>query len=130
MGRYLKSVVEIGAPIRQHNYKSSKAGEDCENLPKKERIHKSGTWRYACLNSPILERMMKKHVNEPYDVLYTEIAARFKNGTLERRKLEEDLIWMIKYSKEDTYRWTGYHIVDGIIRLTQKVHGVMTTIIL
>ena len=108
-----------------------KIGEDMENLPKKEGVAHIDTWRYkrGWVYQKILENMMKKHVGENHNVLYAEIAKRYKTGTLERLHIERDLLSMSINGERYATLWSGYFIdEDGIIRYAQKVNGVITII--
>jgi len=107
-----------------------KVGEDFENQPKKAGIAHKDTWRYkrGFISQAILERMMKKHVGEPYGVLYAEIAKRYKTGSLERLHLERDLVTLSENDGYLPYR-QGYFIdSEGIIRYAQRVGGVVKVI--
>jgi hypothetical protein len=102
-----------------------KVGEDFENVSKKEGVAHKDTWKYKLgwVDSKILARMLKKHVGEPYGVLYAEIAKKYKTGSLERLHIERDLVWMSKETDYLPYNH-GYFIdADGIIRYAQKVAG-------
>ena len=102
-----------------------KVGEDFENVTKREGIAHKDTWRYkrGFVYQDILERMMKKHVGEPYGVLYADIAKRYKTGSLERLHIERDLVCM---SENDGYLpYRGGYFIDseGIIRYAQRIGG-------
>ena len=101
-----------------------KIGEDYENIPKKSGITHQDTWKYkrGYVESKVLQRMLKKHVNEPFQNVYATIAERYKVGSLERLHLERDLVWMSHNDPQPYFR-EGYMIIDGIIRRVQKVKG-------
>ena len=121
MGRYLHR-----EPLDDmHPRKINNPGEDCENLSKKEGVAHKGTWRYkkGFLDYKVLENIMKKHVNEPYEVIYKDIAKLFKTGSLERRHIEQELVCMSKPDANLYIHREGYYIIDGIIKHVQKVKG-------
>ncbi len=124
MGKNLHRYIDATYPPR----KVKDAGEDCENLPVKEGKSHKGTYRYkrAYLDHKVLDNMMKKHVNEPYEVLYGDIAKLFKTGSLERRQIEQDLVWMSKPDAATYLYREGYYIINGIIRCVLKVKGKIT----
>lgn len=106
-----------------------KIGEDYENVPKKSGIAHVDTWKFkrGYVESKVLERMLKKHVNEPFQNVYATIAERYKVGSLERLHLERDLVWM-SHNDPGKYLHEGYLIIDGIIRRVQKVKGEYTIV--
>ena len=120
----------IDYTIKETRVKLSKGrvGEDFENIPKKAGVAHEGTWRYkrGSMDWKILQNFMKKHVNEPYEILYSEVAKKYKTGSLERLYCERYITDMVDNPNHRV--WRGYHIVDGIIRLVQKVNGELTVI--
>ena len=132
MGKTLRRGIDGSSDKGRKNVlkQPERVGEDFENVPKKEGIAHKDTWRYkrGFVYQPVLERMMKKHVGEPYGVLYAEIAKRYKTGSLERLHIERDLVWMSKETDYLPYNH-GYFIdADGIIRYAQRVGGVTKVI--
>ena len=126
MGKYLHGYIDFEMPVREPNLKSEKVGEDYENLPKRGKVRHEGSWRYkrAFLDHTVLDNMCKKHVNEPYEVLFSEIALKFKTGSLERLHIDRDIVWMLKNDAENSrYLMEGYTIHEGIIRLVRKMKG-------
>jgi hypothetical protein len=131
MGKVLHRNIDYDAPLKKGSLRSDRVGEDAENLPKKEGQAHYGTWRYkrGFVYQAVIERMMKKHVDEPYGVLYAEIAKKFKTGSLERLHIERDLVSMSKNDGDDPPYLGGYFIDSkGIIRYAQKVGGVMKVV--
>lgn len=131
MGKNLKRGIdyEYKEKIRKTKVTLDNENDDFEALPKKTGIAHEGTWRYkrGSLHYKILERMLKKHVNEPYEVVYKDIAEKFKVGSLERLHLERDLVYM-SLNEPDKYLFEGYQIIDGIIRQVITVKGVRTVV--
>lgn len=129
MGKTLHRYIDYSLNMKRESLKTDKIGEDMENLPKKSGIAHEGTWRYkrAGISHKMIQRILAKHRNEPYQNVYGTIAKMFKTGSLERKLLEEDLVWM---SRDDTdmYRYEGYNIINGIIRYMQKVNGILSVI--
>ena len=129
MGRNLHRNIDYTLNIKRESLKTDKVGEDCENLPKKAGVAHVGTWRYrrAGISYKLVERILAKHRNEPYQNVYGTIAKMFKTGSLERRLLEEDLKYM-SLNEGDRYRYEGYNIVNGIVRYMQKVNGILSIV--
>ena len=126
----LHSGIDAAAPLKKAPLNTNRVGEDFENVPKKEGQAHPDTWRYkrGWVYQKIIERMMKKHCGEPYQVLYAEIAKRYKTGTLERLHIERDLVSMSENDGRLPYS-CGYFIdPQGIIRYAQKIKGVITII--
>ena len=130
MGKTLNRNLDYAAPLKKPDLNTDKIGEDMENLPKKEGKAHPDTWRYkrGWVYQKVIERMMKKHLGEPYGVLYAEIAKKYKTGSLERLHIERDLVSMSENDGHMGYHG-GYFIdSEGIIRYAQRIGGVMTVI--
>jgi len=131
MGKTLHRGIDAPAPLKKAPLNTNRVGEDYENIPKKEGQAHYDTWRYkrGLVYWTVLERLMKKHVGEPYGVLYADIAKKYKTGSLERLHIERDLVSMSKNDGDTVPYWGGYFIDGkGIIRYAQKVNGVMTVV--
>ena len=131
MGKTLHRNIDYEAPVKTPTLESDRVGEDFENIPKKDGIAHKGSWRYkrGFVYAKVLERMMKKHVGENYNVLYADIAKKYKTGSLERLHIERDLVCMSKDGWRYATLWSGYFIdQEGIIRYAQKVKGEVTII--
>lgn len=131
MGKTLRRDIDGSSDKGRKNVlkQPERVGEDFENVPKKEGIAHKDTWRYKCgsMDWKILQRMLKKHVNEPYQNVYSDIAKKFKVGSLERLHIEHNLVYMSE-NDPDKYLREGYDIIDGIIRRIQKVNGIKTVV--
>jgi plasmid replication initiation protein len=129
MGKYLCRGIDYVDYKGRKKGNSDRVGEDAENLPKKAGLAHDGTWRYkrGSMDWKILQHMLKKHVNEPYQNVYADIAEKFKVGSLERLHIERDLVSMSE-NDSDKYLREGYDIINGIIRRVQKVNGILTVI--
>ena len=127
MGKYLDRGIDYVDYKGRKKGNTNPIGEDAENLPKKAGIAHEGTWRYkrGSMDWKILQHMLKKHVNEPYQNVYSDIAEKFKVGSLERLHIERNLVFIYE-NDPNKYLSEGYTIIDGIIRHVQKVNGVKT----
>jgi hypothetical protein len=124
MGKTLNRNLDYAAPLKKHTLNNERVGEDYENIPKKEGQAHYDTWRYkrGFVSQKIIERMMKKHVGKDYNVLYAEIAKKYKTGSLERLHLERSIKYMERHEAPPYYG--GYFIdKEGIIRYSQRVAG-------
>ena len=131
MGKYLYKNLDYAMPSKRADLRSGSIGEDYENLPKKEKVRHTGTYRYkrADFKVDVLDNLMKKHVNEPYEVLYADIALLFKVGSLERLHIEREIVYLLEVVNDRIKMYPGYDIFDGIIREVKRVNGKITLII-
>lgn len=131
MGKILNRNIDYEAPLKKMPSNSGRVGEDAENLPKKEGIAHAGSWRYkrGFIYQKVIDRMMKKHLGENYNVLYAEIAKKYKTGSLERLHVERELVTMATNGIKYATLWSGYFIdEDEIIRYAQVVNGKITVL--
>ena len=119
MGKYLHGFIDSPGRDKRQTLNEANVGEDYENIPKRGKIRHEGTWRFkkASLDYKILQGILGRHVNEPYEVVYGDIAKLFKTGSLERKRIEDELVWM---ALPDAYCGRRFCIHDGIIRRTKR----------
>ncbi len=123
MGKNLHRYIDYSESPKKKASGLEKYFEDYyENFPFREGVAHYRTFRYkrAFLNKSLIENLLKKHVNEEYTVIYGDIAKMFKTGSLERKHIENELIWMSEPDSSDYIYREGYYIIDGIIRLVKK----------
>lgn len=122
MGRYMSRWFDYKKPDKKPN-KFPVSGEDGEDLPKHTsmRSRNKGTFRYKRpgISYKVLDRIMRKHVNEPYEMAITEISRQFGKDSYERKFLEGEILWLVAHDGE-IWPWEGHIIVDGIIRYVQR----------